>query len=99
MHGLAFDIAHLLAGALVLVSFMLLYQDRLYALLNVFALHALRAGALGRLAGLSSRTRRISMSPRRSRSSSRRSSFRWRCTGSSCASASIARSRPWSASA
>ena len=41
MHGLAFDIAHLLAGALVLVSFMLLYQDRLYALLNIFALHAL----------------------------------------------------------
>jgi len=41
MDGLAFDIAHLLAGGLVLVSFMLLYQDRLYALLNVFALHAL----------------------------------------------------------
>src|SRR5260370_19311086 len=41
MHGLAFDIAHLLAGGLVLVSFMQLYQDRLYALLNVFALHAL----------------------------------------------------------
>jgi hydrogenase-4 component E len=35
-----FDIAHVLAGALVLVSFMMLYQDRLYALLNVFALHA-----------------------------------------------------------
>jgi hydrogenase-4 component E len=34
------DIAHLLAGGLVLVSFMMLYQDRLYALLNVFALHA-----------------------------------------------------------
>jgi len=41
MHSLIFDIAHLLAGSLVLVSFMLLYQDRLYALLNVFALHAL----------------------------------------------------------
>jgi len=37
---LVFDIAHLLAGGLVLVSFMLLYQDRLYALLNVFALQA-----------------------------------------------------------
>jgi hydrogenase-4 component E len=35
-----FDIADLLAGSLVLVSFMLLYQDRLYALLNVYALHA-----------------------------------------------------------
>jgi hydrogenase-4 component E len=40
MNSLAFDIAHLLAGGLVLVSFMLLYQDRLYALLNIFALHA-----------------------------------------------------------
>ncbi len=38
---LAFDISHLLAGGLVLVSLMLLYQDRLYALLNVFALHSL----------------------------------------------------------
>ena len=40
MHGLEFDIAHTLAGTLVLASFMLLYQDRLYALLNVYALHA-----------------------------------------------------------
>ena len=40
MHTFAFDFAHLLAGGLVLISFMLLYQDRLYALLNVFALHA-----------------------------------------------------------
>jgi hydrogenase-4 component E len=36
-----FDIAHMLAGGLVLVSFLLLYQDRMFALLNVFALHAL----------------------------------------------------------
>jgi hydrogenase-4 component E len=41
MHGLSFDIAHMLAGLLVLVSFMMLYQVRLYALLNVLALHAL----------------------------------------------------------
>ena len=40
-NGLAFDVAHLLAGGLVLVSFLMLYQDRLYALLNTFALHAL----------------------------------------------------------
>jgi hydrogenase-4 component E len=40
MHSLTFDIAHLLAGSLVLVSFMMLYQDRLFALINVFALHA-----------------------------------------------------------
>src|ERR1700757_4832308 len=38
--GIAFDVAHMLAGSLVLLSFMQLYQDRLYALLNVFALHA-----------------------------------------------------------
>ena len=40
MTGLSFDVSHLLAGALVLVSFLLLYQNRLYALLNVFALQA-----------------------------------------------------------
>ncbi|MDR3474457.1 MAG: hydrogenase-4 component E [Devosia sp.] len=40
MNALVFDIAHLLAGGLVLVSFMMLYQDRLYALINVYALHA-----------------------------------------------------------
>ena len=34
------DVAHMLAGGLVLASFMLLYQDRMYGLLNVFALHA-----------------------------------------------------------
>ena len=45
MRGLSFDIAHLLAGSLVLVSFMQLYQDRLYALLNVYALHALLLAA------------------------------------------------------
>jgi hydrogenase-4 component E len=41
MDGLLFDVAHLLAGGLVLVSFMLLYQRRLFSLLNVYALHAL----------------------------------------------------------
>jgi hydrogenase-4 component E len=40
MDHLAFDTAHLLAGGLVLVSFVLLYQDRLYALLNIYAIHA-----------------------------------------------------------
>ena len=39
--GLNFDIAHLLAGGMVLLSFMLLYQDRLFSLLRIFALHAL----------------------------------------------------------
>lgn len=36
-----FDAAHLLSGSLVLASFMLLYQDRVYALLHVFTFHAL----------------------------------------------------------
>ncbi len=40
MSTFGFDVAHLLAGSLVLVSFLLLYQDRMYALLNVYALHA-----------------------------------------------------------
>ena len=41
MHGLAFDIAHFLAGGMVVASFLLLYQDRLYTLIHVFALHSL----------------------------------------------------------
>src|SRR5258708_8378457 len=39
--GLTFDIAHLLAGSLVVMSFVQLYQDRLSALIDVFAAHAL----------------------------------------------------------
>ena len=35
------DIAHMLAGGMVLVSFMLLYQDRMFGLLNIFAVHAM----------------------------------------------------------
>jgi hydrogenase-4 component E len=41
MSRIDFDVAHLLAGTLVLISFLELYQDRLYSLLNVYALHAL----------------------------------------------------------
>lgn len=41
MHSLEFDIAHFLAGGMVVISLLLLYQDRLYALLKVFALHSL----------------------------------------------------------
>ena len=41
MTNMSLDIAHILAGGLVLTSFMLLYQDRMYGLLNMFALHAL----------------------------------------------------------
>ncbi|HRO13276.1 hydrogenase-4 component E [Amaricoccus sp.] len=40
MGSVAFDVSHLLAGGLVLVSFMMIYQDRLYSLLNVFAAQA-----------------------------------------------------------
>ena len=40
MPALSFDVAHMLAGLLVLASFMMLYQDRLYALLHVLGLHA-----------------------------------------------------------
>ncbi len=41
MSPLALDVAHLFAGGLVLVSLMLLYQDRMTGLINTFALHAL----------------------------------------------------------
>jgi hydrogenase-4 component E len=41
MGTLAFDVAHLFAGGLVLVSFMLLYQDRMTGLINIFTLHAI----------------------------------------------------------
>ncbi len=41
MNTLSFDVAHMLAGGMLLVSFMMIYQTRLYALLNVFALHAM----------------------------------------------------------
>jgi hydrogenase-4 component E len=44
MLGIGYDIAHLLAGGMVLVSFLLLYQDRMFSLLNVFALHAVVLG-------------------------------------------------------
>jgi hydrogenase-4 component E len=41
INPLIYDVAHLLAGGMVLVSFMLLYQDRMTGLINTFALHAL----------------------------------------------------------
>ncbi|MGH8257763.1 MAG: hydrogenase-4 component E, partial [Steroidobacteraceae bacterium] len=40
MSPLAFDIAHMFAGSLVLVSFMMLYQNRLLPLINVLSLHS-----------------------------------------------------------
>ena len=52
MNGLAFDVSHLLAGGLVLISFMLLYQTRLYSLLNVYAVQAFVLSPGGGLAGL-----------------------------------------------
>jgi hydrogenase-4 component E len=40
MDRLYYDVAHVLAGGLVLLSFVLLYQDRILALVNVFVAHA-----------------------------------------------------------
>ena len=40
MPHLVFDTAHLLAGTLVLLSLLLIYQDRMFAMINVFAGHA-----------------------------------------------------------
>jgi hydrogenase-4 component E len=41
MDKLTFDVAHLLAGTMLVLSFLLLYQDRVTAVLNVFALQAI----------------------------------------------------------
>jgi hydrogenase-4 component E len=38
---LSFDLAHLLAGTMLVLSFVLLYQDRVTAVLNAFALQAI----------------------------------------------------------
>ncbi|HWA48594.1 MAG TPA: hydrogenase-4 component E [Dongiaceae bacterium] len=45
MDSMSLDMAHLLAGSLVLTSFLLLYQDRMYGLLNMFALQAVALSA------------------------------------------------------
>jgi hydrogenase-4 component E len=37
MRTISFDVAHLLAGGMLVLSFVLIYQDRLTAVLNVFA--------------------------------------------------------------
>lgn len=41
MTDIAFDISHLLSGGMVVVSFLLLYQNRISSLLDIFALHAM----------------------------------------------------------
>ncbi|HVY00200.1 MAG TPA: hydrogenase-4 component E [Pseudorhodoplanes sp.] len=41
MSSLQFDTAHLLAGGMLVLSLLLLYQDRILATLNVFALQAI----------------------------------------------------------
>ena len=41
MGNLAFDVAHLLAGGMLVLSFVLLYQVRITATLNVFALQSI----------------------------------------------------------
>lgn len=46
MDGFVLDIAHLLAGGLVLLSLTMLYQDRLPALIDVYALHAIALALL-----------------------------------------------------
>jgi hydrogenase-4 component E len=45
MTDFAFDLSHFLAGGMVVVSFMLLYQRRISALLDIFAMQAAILGA------------------------------------------------------
>ncbi len=52
MTSLQFDIAHLLAGGMLVLSLLLLYQDRILATLNVFCVAGNRAVAGSGLAGL-----------------------------------------------
>lgn len=40
MTGFAFDVSHLLAGSMLVISFMMLYQNRLSSMLDVFAIQA-----------------------------------------------------------
>ena len=44
-HGLAFDIAHTLSTSVLLLSFVLLYQRRLPAVFNAFAVQILLVAA------------------------------------------------------
>lgn len=44
MQPLSLDLAHLFAGSLVLVSFAMLYRDRLQPLINTLSLHSLLLG-------------------------------------------------------
>lgn len=44
MHGIEFDVAHMLSGGLVLGSFLMLYQERLSALINALALQSALLG-------------------------------------------------------
>ena len=41
MRSLALDVAHFLAGGMLILSFVLLYQDRIAATLNVFAMQSI----------------------------------------------------------
>ena len=41
MHGLAFDIAHMLAGAMLVASFVLLYQRRMAGIVDTYLVHSL----------------------------------------------------------
>jgi hydrogenase-4 component E len=41
MRSLALDVAHLLAGGMLVLSFVLLYQDRITATLNVYAMQSI----------------------------------------------------------
>ena len=97
MRGITFDIAHMLAGSLVLVSFMQLYQDRLYALLNTFALHALVLAASVAWQAFVQGAPHLYLTALIALVF-KAITFRSRCIESSCGWASTAKSRTWSAS-
>ncbi len=90
MHNIGFDVAHLLAGSMLALSFVLLYQDRITAVLNVFALQAIALSLSVAWQAYIQEAPHLFDHRRRSRWFSRASSFRPRCIGSCAASASTA---------
>jgi len=98
MHSLSFDVSHTLAGGLVLISFMMLYQDRLYSPAQRLCAARAGAGAFRRLQAFIQNAPHLYVTALIALVF-RRSSFRWRCTGSSSSLGFTATSSPLSASA
>ena len=90
--SLGFDVAHLLAGSMLVLSFVLLYQARITAVLNVFALQAIALSLSVAWQSLMQDAPHLLVTAA-IRCWSRAPSSPRRCTGSCASLASTARSR------